>query len=339
VEPGDAIRAIEAGASMVQIDAGLVFSGPGLPKRTNEAILACRNPKPSVAPKSWIWLLFLGLSMILGGILATVIAITRVVLPYDESFIGMSAAGIRHVNRHLLAFMTHDRITLAGTMMSIGVLYTGMAAYGVRRGARWAWTAIMRSSTIGFASFFLFLGFGYFDPLHAVVSAILFVFFLMAFRERPRGKGLLTADLVNDVAWRRSLVGQLLFITIGIGLILAGVTICGVGITRVFIPTDLMFLHTTRETVVSANAHLLPLIAHDRAGFGGTLWSDGIAVLLLSLWGFRRGASWVWWTLLLGGLPGFIAALGVHMAIGYMHFYLLFAFYLSRSFLAAGLTL
>jgi len=353
MEPGDAVRAMEAGASLVQIDVGMVYNGPGLPKRTNEAILSLRKPagrKPHPnpvlgkvreqdTPASWIWTLFLGLSMIIGGGLAALIALTRVVLPYDEAFIGMGAMGIEHVNRHLLPFMTHDRISLAGTMVSIGVLYTFMAVHGVRRGARWAWTAIIRSSTIGFVTFFLFLGFGYFDPLHAFVSAILFVFFLLAFRGQPRGVGDVVPDLVNDAAWRRSVVGQFLFVTIGIGLILAGVTISGVGITNVFVPTDLMFLHTTRHMVMDANPHLVPLIAHDRAGFGGTLWSDGVAVVLLSLWGFRRGARWVWYALLLGGLPGFIAALGVHIAIGYMHFEHLFPVYLSIVMFTAGLAL
>jgi hypothetical protein len=346
MEPGDAITLLDVGASLVQIDAGMVYSGPGLCKRTNEAVLATKNAaKPtarsinSLFARSWFWLFLLGLSMILGGALAAVIAATRVVLPYDEAFVGMGPDGIRHVNRHLLAFMTHDRITLAGTMMSIGALYAMLAWHGVRTGAHWAWSTIVRSAAIGFASFFLFLGFGYFDPLHAFVSVILFVFFLLALRDRPSGVGIVVPDLVNDAAWKRSQWGQLLFVAIGIGLVLAGVSISGIGVTRVFIPTDLMFLHTSRHAVVSANPHLLPLIAHDRAGFGGALWSDGIAVLLLSLWGFRRSAKWVWYTLLLGGLPGFTAALGVHIAIGYMHFEHLFPVYLSITMFAIGLAL
>src|SRR5262249_22422609 len=66
-----------------------------------------------------------------------------------------------------------------------------------------------------------------------------------------------------------------------------------------------------------ANPRLLPLIAHDRASFGGMLVACGIAVLLPSLWGFRQGERWLWWTLLAGGLPGYTAAIGVHLAVGY----------------------
>ena len=53
----------------------------------------------------------------------------------------------------------------------------------------------------------------------------------------------------------------------------------------------------------AVNPHLMPLVAHDRAGFGGALVSDGIGVVLTSMWGFRAGARWVWWTLLGAGLP------------------------------------
>lgn len=45
---------------------------------------------------------------------------------------------------------------------------------------------------------------------------------------------------------------------------------------------------------------LLAFMAHDRAGFGGALIGAGLAVLLISSWGWRRGQRWVWWSLLAG---------------------------------------
>jgi hypothetical protein len=90
-----------------------------------------------------------------------------------------------------------------------------------------------------------------------------------------------------------------------------------VGVTRVFVPEDLAFLRASAAALAGANSRLLPLIAHDRAGFGGALVSDGLAVLGAALWGFRRGARWLWWTLFWAGLPGFGAALGVHVVVGY----------------------
>ena len=86
------------------------------------------------------------------------------------------------VNARLLAFMAHDRVTLAGTMISIGVLYAMLALHGVRRAMHWAWKAIAVSGAVGFASFFLAFGFGYFDPLHALVTVALLPFFLFGLR-------------------------------------------------------------------------------------------------------------------------------------------------------------
>jgi dihydroorotate dehydrogenase len=61
----------------------------------------------------------------------------------------------------------------------------------------------------------------------------------------------------------------------------------------------------------------VPLIAHDRASFGGMLVASGLCFLGIALWGFRRGARWVWWTLLLAGIPGYTCAICVHFVVGY----------------------
>lgn len=64
----------------------------------------------------------------------------------------------------------------------------------------------------------------------------------------------------------------------------------------------------------------MPFIAHDRAGFGGALVAAGLAVTLISMWGWRPGQRWVWWCLLLGCSIGTVPVLVVHVAIGYTHF-------------------
>src|SRR5207245_2934336 len=77
------------------------------------------------------------------------------------------------------------------------------------------------------------------------------------------------------------------------------------------------FMGTTREVLVTANPRLVPLVAHDRASFGGMLIASGIALLLPSLWGFRQGQRWLWWAFLLAALPAYAAGIGVHFAVGY----------------------
>ena len=62
--------------------------------------------------------------------------------------------------------MAHDRATLAGVMIALGALYTGLA---LNRVSHWEWLALTTSAALGFGSFALFLGYGYFDPLHGWV--------------------------------------------------------------------------------------------------------------------------------------------------------------------------
>jgi dihydroorotate dehydrogenase len=323
--PADALAFLDAGADLVQLASGLVYAGPGLPKRIGEAIHArheaavpARSHRPPLWHQSTLWMLLLGLGMIASGLVAAVVAGTRVVLPYDEAFVCLSRAELAALNARLLPFMAHDRVTLAATMVSIGVLYVQLTLHALRHGVHWAFKALRASALAGFASFLLFLGYGYFDPLHGLLTLLLLPCYLLGLRgERGAPPRVPLPDLHNDRAWRLAQWGQLLLVGLGAGLVIAGATIALVGVTTVFVPEDLAYLQTTAAALEAANARLLPLIAHDRAGFGGALFSNGLAVLLIALWGVRRGARWVWWTILLGGIPGFLGALGVHFVIGY----------------------
>ena len=328
--PRDVVEAFDAGADLVAVDSGFIEAGPGLAKRSNEALVAMRTPAawsdgtpPSFQAalrSGWFWLLLLGLGMLTAGAIVFSVGLTRVLLPYDEVFLGVARDNLNSINPRLLGFMRHDRITLAGTLMSIGILYASLAWNGVRNGQRWAKDAVLASGAVGFASLFLFLGFHYVDPLHIVLSASLFPLFLLGIRLPLRARPSVGSDLDNDSSWRLGLAGQLLLIGLAVGLIGAGLTITTVGVTRVFVFSDLQFLQSTAGAIGGANAHLLPLIAHDRAGFGGALASDGVALLLLSLWGFRRGERWVWWTLLSAGLIGLGGGVYAHLAVGYLEF-------------------
>lgn len=324
-EPEDALDLMEAGADLVQVDSGLVFSGPGLAKRINDALLFADAGRVDAAPSSapptelsWFWTLLMGLGMLFGSTLAMAIALTRVVLPYDEQLVGLTRAQLVAVNDRLLPFMAHDRVTLAGTMVTIGVLYSGLSLHGIRRGLAWARTSVLSSAVVGFASFFLFLGFGYFDPFHAFVTVILFQFLLLGFHcGLAAPHGMAPPVLRDDGRWLRGQWGQLALLAHSTALVAAGLAISCVGITRVFVPEDMEFMRTTRETLLAASPHLLPLVAHDRASFGGMLVASGVGFLLASLWGFRRGTGWLWWTLALAGIPAYTATIGIHLAVGY----------------------
>ncbi len=325
-EPVHARDLRSAGADLVQVDSGLVFTGPGLPKRINDVFLfdvtrsvSTPGPPERVPELTWFWASLMGAGMLFGSLLAMAIAATRVVLPYDEAFVGTSREGLMAINPRLLAFMAHDRVSLAGTMIAIGVMYVGLSLFGIRRGLHWARQAVFISAFTGFLSFFFFLGFGYLDAFHAFVTGALLQLLLLGVHARlgahtPDDR----PDLHGDWAWRWSLWGQLLLVVHGFALLAAGAVISAVGITQVFVHEDLQFMQTTAAALASANARLVPLVAHDRATFGGMLLAGGWAFLLPALWGYHRGSAWLWWTLLIAGLSAYAAAIGVHFVVGYM---------------------
>lgn len=327
--PGDAERLVAAGADLVAIDSGLVFAGPGLAKRCNECLLDRRLLAATVEQgaaveaepflrEAWPWALMLGISLVVGGIMALVIACTRVVMPYDEVMSGLTRARIAGIGPRLLPFMTHDRVSLAGAMLGVGLLFTGLAWWGVRRGHHWALLAVTVPASVGFLSFFSFLGFGYFDPLHAFVSAILFQFMLLAMVGRASPlRWDVTEDRHNDSDWLRAQWGQLGFVVHGATLLVAGIVISMIGMTTVFVREDLAYLELCAADL-NAVPGLVPLIAHDRGTFGGMLMVAGLTMLLASLWGFRRGAAWLWWTMLGAGTVGYTIAIAVHHAVGYV---------------------
>ena len=340
--PGHALDLLDAGANLVQVHSGLVFTGPGLPKRINEVVRwraararsveavgmqldRARSVKSVTtvghgrATPYWLGFWLMGALLIAGGAVAWLVGATLVVLPYDLAFLGHDRAALEAVNPRLLSFMAHDRISLAGTMISIGVLYMALAWYGIRRREHWAKRSVMLSAGVGLASFFLFVFHGYFDPLHFVQWIVALACFAVGSRWQAEAPPAVPrADLANDRAWRNGTVGQLLFVILGIGLVGGGAAIAALGSSVVFVPPDLVFMDTTPAALAAANPQLISLIAHDRAGFGGALVADGLAVLTLALWGFRRGARWVWWATAMAGLPGMAAGLGVHAAVGYL---------------------
>jgi dihydroorotate dehydrogenase len=343
-EPGDAVLLMRQGADAVLLGSGFVFAGPGLPKRINDAVLQRKAesvpaPEPTSFWRNWGWMYLLGFAMIVGGLAAWAIAGSTVLLPYDEAFLGMTRAELEAFNAHLPHFMSHDRITLAGTMISIGILYAQFASHGMREGLHWARTAVVSSCAVGFPSFFLYLGYGFFDPLHAAAAAVLLPMFLLSLRRSPDLPYRGPVSLANDRSWKRAMWGQLCFVALGAALAVGGLTIAAVGVTGVFVPTDLEYLGMTPGQLDAFNPRLIPLIAHDRAGFGGALFADAVAVLAAALWGIQMGNRWLWRTLLAGGAPAFLAALGVHFGIGYTDFVHLLPAWFACALYVAGLAL
>lgn len=352
--PRDALAFLAAGADLISLSHGFVFTGPGTPKRINEAIAArCEDRAAADGPESspesliaaaryaWFWCTILAIAMTIGAGLAGFFALTRVILPYDESATGLTRAALAALNPRILHFMAHDRFTLAGTMLSLGLLYGGLAWHGVRRGREWAQEAIVFSAFLGFLTFFAFVAYGYFDQFHAFVAALLLPLAIQCAIGRPiadRRAGLVP-DLDNDAAWRRACVGQLCFVVQATGLLLAGSVITLVGSAHVFVDSDLAFLGATHDSIRQLHPNLVPLVAHDRVTFGGMLLASGVAVLVSALWGFRRGERWLWWTISLAGFPAYLATLWIHHDIQYTDLLHLSPVFIGLALHLAGMSL
>ncbi|WP_053364979.1 dihydroorotate dehydrogenase [Bacillus sp. FJAT-27245] len=319
-EPADAVALLENGASLILLGQEYVFSGPGLPKRINEAYSSTFQRQRDVFG-GWIWYWLFGFAITVAGFIALFFSMKDVILPYDEAFLGIFRDDILNFNQAILFFMAHDRMTLSGTMISGGIIYMQLARHGIRHGLHWARKAVNTAGIIGFLGIFLFIGYGYFDWLHGLFWLILLPFFITGImKTRSAQESPTSMNLYNSRAWKLSLVGQLAFILLGASLTIGGAVISFIGASSVFVPTDITYLCMSPEMLNAFNEKLIPVIAHDRAGFGSALLSVGLLVLMVALWGIREGERWVWWTFSIGALPAFLAGIVTHFIIGYTDF-------------------
>ena len=392
--PEDAVAFLDAGATLVELYAGFVFAGPGLPARilaaagrsarsdtksahldpaadlpsapaeseafaTKDAPNEALSPgAPSVVislpeaparllPELGAYLVgFTGLVLVGSGLTALFLAATVKLLPYDIEYLGMTMDDLcaRSACR-IVHFMAHDRVSWGGSMISVGALYAWLGAVPLRRGEPWAWWTAALSGAIGFASFLTYLGYGYLDVWHGRATMALLPVFLcglvLSFRELIGERGPSALRRLAAKAWRWSPagLGRLCLTFTAFGMISGGLVIMGVGMTRVFVPQDLEYMGVTVADLHALNPRLVPLIAHDRAGFGGGLCSTGIAVMACTWYGVRPGERSLWRAMLIAGVVGFSTAIGVHPVVGYTSFVHLAPAYAGALAFATGMLL
>ena len=323
---GEILKLLDSGVPLVAANEAVLVHGPGVARRINETLIArghSTNPAPSAFNwkfwnwPGWVWALWLGIAMMCAGLGAAAITVGPVLLPYDVSFLDTNRSGLEAINVRLVQFLQHDRITMAGCMAAIGCNDIGFAL-AMRRGWRWAKFGFGVAGAVGFPTFFLFLGYGFFDPLHFAVAGGFFPLYLLAL-VRPEVPPTWTASVAeNETARRRAVVGQSLMISVSLGVIAAGVVIMTIGLRDVLIPSDRVYLGASQSYFrQQLDGRLLRFVAHDRAGFGGALTSLGVGSLTLSMWGWRAGERSTWWCTFLATLFGFGPALAIHGAIGY----------------------
>jgi hypothetical protein len=264
-----------------------------------------------------------GIALLISGGFAIAQSISGQLLPHDVHALGMDAEALRQqTNVNLVRFMFHDRVAFGGTLLAIGVAYWWLAEFPLSEGAAWAWWTYAISGTCGFLSFLAYLGYGYLDTWHGVATLFLLPVFLCGLwrAHRPANKPLRSSTWKTGygAANRTEAAGRRVLLLCGFGLLGAGMTILVAGMTFVFVRQDVAFIGIEPRKLQAVSPLLVPVLAHDRAGFGGGLVAVGL-ILIMLIRNAPMSRSLVE-VIALMGLSGFGAALGVHFAVGYTDF-------------------
>ena len=263
-----------------------------------------------------------GVALVASGLFAFFLSATRHFLPHDVAFLGMTPKELCSINEcRIVHFMIHDRVAFGGALVAIGTLYLWLVEFPLRAGHAWAWWSLLLSSVLGFGSFLSYLGYGYLDTWHGVATLTLLPCFVVGLL-KSRG----TIASSNSIRSRfrpaeplafgsKASAGRALLLMTSLCLALGGTIIMGVGITTVFVPQDLAFMGVERAQLDAINPRLVPLIAHDRAGFGGGVATCGIT-MFLCIWCGSRSRH-LWQAVAISGAAGFSTAILIHPAIGY----------------------
>jgi hypothetical protein len=261
-------------------------------------------------------------ALLLSGAFAIFLSFRREFLPHDVSYLGMSAAELcQFAECRVVRFMFHDRVAFGGTLIATAVLYFWLAAFPLREGAAWAWWTFVASGTLGFLSFLAYLGYGYLDIWHGTATLALLPTFTagLVYSRRLATASVtpwIRTDEMKSADWRLRLGRWGLLVT-GVGIALAGLVILYLGSTEVFVAEDLGFIGVTRETLDGVNPRLVPLIAHDRAGFGGGLTTVGVLLIVCAV--YSRPGRAFHEAVTCAGVAGFGCAIGTHYVEGYVN--------------------
>jgi len=284
------------------------------------------------------------MALLFGGGFAIFLAAAGEFLPHDIAYLGLSARDLCALRGcRIVDFMIHDRAAFGGAVVGIGVLYLWLTLFPLRGGEAWAWWTLVISGSVGFASFLSYLGYGYLDSWHGIGTLLLVPVFVVGLaRSRsilhgPRGPARLMQPGATLSLTSRSDVGRAILAAGAAGTIAGGLSITWVGITDIFVPEDLEFMGITTAELRHFSSRLVPLMAHDRAGFGGAVLTMGITTLCC-LWCATPSRS-LWEAIATAGGVSLTAAIGIHAVVGYTDIWHLTPAFAAAVSLIAGLYL
>ena len=216
--------------------------------------------------------------------------------------------------------MFHDRVAFGGALIAIGAAYWWLAEFPLGAGAAWAWWTLALSGSIWIPELSRLSWLRV--PRHLARRRDAVPPSRVSGRNVARPPTAVRTATISSI-WtppprsdhRYSAIGRRLLLICGFGLLSAGLTIIVVGMTFVFVPQDLVFMGVSVDNLRNLSPVLIPLIAHDRAGFGGGLFSVGfLLVLMMRHAPVTRSFVELIYVM---GVAGFGAALGVHAVVGY----------------------
>jgi hypothetical protein len=261
-------------------------------------------------------------SLAFSGGFAIFLSAAKQFLPQDVSFLGLTADQLcRFARCRPVLFMIHDRVAFGGALIAIAALYTWLTLFPLRAGAPWAWWALVVTGAIGFGSFLGYLGYGYLDSWHGIGTLLLlpvFVGGLVATRPSRRWSESVRALIRLPTKWPRigyAATGRTIMGIAAASMAIGGLVVLWVGVTDVFVPQDLTFMHTTESALDSVTPRLVPLMAHDRAGFGGAVTTTAVAALFC-VW-YAAPSRALWQALALAWFVNSGCAIGIHLIVGY----------------------
>jgi len=260
--------------------------------------------------------------LLFAGGFAIFLAATGEFLPHDIHYLGMSADDLCGIaSCRIVDFMIHDRAAFGGTLFGIGVLYVWLVALPLSRGQQWAWWTLLVSGAVGFLGFLSYLGYGYLDTWHGAGTLLMLPPFVIGLtRSRALiGEPLRWRCLLRAGSWLpardRISLGRIILLLGAVATAGGGLAILRVGLGNTFVPEDLDFIGMSAADLKDVNPRLVPLLAHDRAGFGSGVFTLGLTTALC-LWcgGLTRHLHQA---IVVAGITSLAAALVVHFGVGY----------------------
>jgi hypothetical protein len=257
------------------------------------------------------------LGLLASGIVAAFLGVTYAFLPHDLAWVGMDGAQLTSLaDRRVADFMVHDRVAFGGALAATAILHLWLLRFGPAEGP-WAWWTLTVSAAAGFVSFLGFLAYGYLDTWHLLASLALLPLYAVGLalaRSRFAVRNGPPDAAAHGLPAERP--GRLVLILAAIGLVGGGLSVLWVGMTGVFVAEDLVFIGHPASDLAGVSPRLIPLIAHDRASFGGAVLATGVATFGIAAFGRRSRHRTE--ALALAGLAGFGGAIGIHVAVGYL---------------------